>query len=135
MGAYEYVRMPFGLCNAGATFQRAMEGVLKGLSCASPYVDDILTASTTFEENLADLESVFMRLKLAKLKIKARKCRFGFQETKFLGFIVSREGIKVCPSRADCIRNYPTPQNVKNVRSFLGLASYYRKFIKDLATS
>ena len=134
MGAYEYIRMPFGLCNAGATFQRAMEGVLDGLTCASAYIDDVMTASESFEQHLVDLESVFKRLKDAKLKIKPKKCTFGYQETKFLGFIISRDGIKVCPSREACIRNYPTPKTPKNVRQFLGLASYYRKFIKDFAT-
>jgi len=134
MGSYEYLRMPFGLCNAGATFQRAMEGVLEGLDCASPYVDDVLTSSSSFKEHLVDLEKVLTRLQDAKLKIKSRKCSFGFQETKFLGFIISKDGIKVCPSREECIRNYPVPKCAKHVRQFLGLASYYRKFIKSFAT-
>ena len=72
MGAYQYIRMPFGLCNATATFQRAMESVLEGFKCAYSYVDDILTASITFDQHLVDLESVFVRLQKAKLKIKPK---------------------------------------------------------------
>ena len=134
VGSFEWVNMPFGLCNAGATFQRAMESVLDGLEASTAYIDDILTASETFEEHLADLEKVLQRLRKHKLKIKPRKCTFGARETKFLGFIVSKDGLKLCPSRDECIRQYPRPRNAKGIRQFLGLASYYRKFLRNFAT-
>lgn len=93
VGSFEWVNMPFGLCNAGATFQRAMESVLDGLESSTAYIDDILTASETFEGHLADLERVLQRLRKHKLKIKPKKCTFGARETKFLGFIVSKDGL------------------------------------------
>ncbi len=132
-GVFEFTRMPFGLCNAGATFQRAMEQMLVGIECAIAYIDDIMTSSIDFNTHMGDLRRVFDVLRKHKLKMKARKCVFGARETKFLGFLVSKEGIRVCPSRSDCIRNYPQPRNVRNIREFLGLASYYRKFIRGFA--
>jgi hypothetical protein len=133
MGVFEFLRMPFGLCNAGATFQRAMERMLHGITFATAYIDDILVSSRDFQGHIKHLDEEFRRIKDEKLKMKPKKCTFGFKETKFLGFIVSESGIKVCPSRNDCIANYPTPKTSKQVRSFLGLASYYRKFIDRFA--
>ena len=76
LGVFEFERMPFGLCNAGATFQRAMDSMLRGLSFASAYIDDIMVASKTFEEHLQHLEAVFKRLRECRLKVKTRKCQF-----------------------------------------------------------
>ncbi len=132
-GVFEFTRMPFGLCNAGATFQRAMELMLRDIDCAMAYIDDIMTSSANFETHMNDLRKVFNAIRKHKLKIKGRKCVFGARETKFLGFLVSKDGIRVCPSRSDCIRNYPQPQSAKNIKEFLGLASYYRKFIQGFA--
>ena len=125
--------MPFELCNARATFQRAMEGMLEGLDQSSAYVDDILTHSKSFEEHLDDLEQVFICLRKENLKAKPKKCKFGFRETKFLGFIISKEGLKVDPTKTDAMRNYPAPTKSKDVKKFLGLASYYRKFIEKFS--
>ena len=133
-GTFMFLRMPFGLCNAGASFQRAMEEVCQDLPQSTAYIDDVITASTGFENHLNDLRKVFIKLRLAKLKIKPSKCKFGCSEIKFLGFIVSREGIKVCQSRSDTIENYPRPKNAKAIQRFIGLINYYRKFIKDFAT-
>jgi len=137
-GSYEFNRMPFGLCNAGATFQRAMEELLEDLEYAMAYIDDVMVSSTGFDDHLKHLRKVFGILREKKLKMKPTKCHFGFRETKFLGFIVSAEGMKVCPSRSETIANYPRPTTAKGVRSFLGLASYYRRFIpgfSDIASS
>ena len=132
-GHFEFKRMPFGLCTAGATFQRNMEELLKGLEFARNYIDDIMVASKTFEEHLKHLELVLTRLREAKLKVKPTKCNIADHETKFLGFLVSEKGIKVCDSRSDAIKDYPIPTTQKQVRSFLGLASYYRRFINGFS--
>ena len=134
-GLFEFTRMPFGLCNAGATIQRAMEQMLRDVENSMAYVDDIMTSSLNFEDHLGDLRDVFEVIRKHKLKVKARKCVFGAKEVKFLGFLVSKNGIRVCPSRSECIKNYPQPLNVRNIKEFLGLASYYRWGIMALAFS
>ena len=125
--------MSFGLCTAGASFQRAMDEMLEGIECSTAYIDDILTASCGFNNHLRDVQRVFERLKKARLKMKPAKCKFGFKATKFLGFIVSAEGLKVDESRCEAIKNYPRPKTPRQVRKFLGFASFYRLFVKGFA--
>ena len=132
-GSFEFKRMPFGLCNAGATFQRHMQQLLEEFEFARNYIDDIIISSRTFEEHLIHLEQVLTKLRTAKLKVKPTKTHVADHETKYLGFLVSEEGIKVCPSRSEAITNYPQPTSQKEVRSFIGLASYYRKFIEGFS--
>ena len=120
-GTFTFLRMPFGLCNAGATFQRAMEEMCEDLPNSSAYIDDVVTASDSFKNHLKDLRKVFEKLRTAKLKIKPSKCKFGCSEIKFLGFIVSKEGIKVCQSRSETIENYPRPKTPKQIQKFVGL--------------
>ena len=134
IGLFEWNRMPMGLCNSGATFQRAMDKMLIDEPHTRAYVDDIMIACNSFNEHIECLEKTFMRLREYGLKVKPKKCMFGDSETMFLGFIVSGDGMKVCESRSDCIRRYPRPQNTKQVRQFLGLASYYRKFIRNFSS-
>ena len=132
-GHYEYTVMPFGLCNAPATFQRLMALIfsgLIGLDCLI-YLDDIIIFSPTFEIHLIRLDKVFNRLKDQNLKIKLTKCKFGLSSVKFLGHIVSSEGIGVDLEKISSIQEWKFPQNVTEMRSFLGLASYYRRFIED----
>lgn len=123
--------MPFGLCNAGATFERLMERVLSNLSwkVCLVYLDDIIILSKTFDEHLENLTQVFERLKGANLKMNPKKCILLQKEVSFLGHIVSEEGIATDPSKIEAIKHWPIPRSVKEVRSFLGLCSYYRKFI------
>ena len=130
-GLYEFKVLPFSLCNAPATFERLIEIVLAGLHWETclVYLDDIIVCGKTFEEMVKNLDEVFSRLQQAGLKLKARKCHLFAQRVEFLGHIVSEEGVSTDPKKTECIRNWPIPSTVKEVRSFLGFCSYYRRFI------
>jgi hypothetical protein len=134
-GIYEFTIMPFGLTNAPATFQRLMNTVLNGMinNGVMVYLDDIIIYSKTFEEHLEKLEEVFRRIKVAGLKIKPSKCEFLETEFTFLGHVVGKDGIKPDPKKIEKVKDFPRPTTVTKIRSFLGLASYYRKFIKNFA--
>ena len=128
--------MPFGLCNAPATFQRLMDCVLAGLPWSSclVHIDDAIIIGRSFEEHLHHLQQVLDRLKSAGLKITPQKCHFLQHEVSFLGHIVSTRGVSPDPSKTSKIREWPTPTSVQEVQPFLGLANYYRPFTKDFAT-
>ena len=127
--------MPFGMCNAPATFQRLMEVVLAGLLWKNcfVYIDHVLVCSNTFEEHLTHLEEVLSRLQQAGLRLKAKKCLFLRDEVSYLGHVVTSQGIKPDQAKTEKIRDYPAPTDVSQVRQFLGLASYYRKFVPEFA--
>ena len=134
-GLYEFRKMPFGLVNAPATFQRLMEVVLHGLArrgCLD-YLDDIIVIGRTLEEHNINLINVLQRLRKAFLKLKPPKCKIAQLEVEYLGHIVSQEGIRTDPKKLQAVKEFPLPGNVKTLRSFLGLASYYRRFIPDFA--
>ena len=134
-GHYEFNVMPFGLTNAPATFQCLMECTLAGLSgeqCLI-YLDDIIIFSTTFEEHLQHLASVFDRLRSAGLKLKAKKCSFANTHVNYLGHVISRHGIEPDKAKIAAVSTYPTTQNCKDVKQFLGLSNYYRRFIPAYA--
>ena len=132
-GLYEFNVMPFGLHNAPATFQRAMQEVLRGLNWKFVfcYLDDVIIFSRSFEEHLDHLKQVFDRLREAGLKLQPKKCTFGQTEVKYLGHIVSKDGIATDPAKLQIVKDYPTPTKVSEVRSFLGFVGYYRRYIKD----
>ena len=134
-GLYQFKVMPFGLCNPPATFQRLMDRVLSGLKWSSclVYFDDIIVVGTTFQEHLHHLTSVFTRLRGAGLKLKPKKCTLCRQQVTFLGHIVSTDGVATDPSKTEAVSKWPIPQNRKEVQQFLGLANYYRRFVKDFA--
>ena len=140
MGFYEFNRMPFGLCNARATFQRLMEhcmGEMNLRDCLI-YLDDVIIFSTTFEEHLERLEAVFERLKDHNLKLKASKCEFMKSCVTYLGHVVSENGIETDPDKAEAVRTWPIPRT-KDVRAYLGftgkLSSFYPELRKDSQTS
>jgi len=134
-GAFHYNRMNFGLTNAPATFARLMQRVLEGLCWATclVYLDDIICFSADFRDHLIRLAEIFQRFRVANLKLKPSKCIFGRDKIKFLGFIVSENGVQPAPDLCKAVETFPTPTSVKQVRSFLGLSGFYRKFIKDYA--
>ena len=127
--------MPFGLKNAPAVFQRLMQRVLIGLNpdqgpdFVSVYLDDILVFSETFEKHLEHLQQVIERLTAAGLELKPSKCPFICQEVEYLGHLITPSGIRPNPNRVKAVREFPVPQSVREVRQFLGVASYYRRFI------
>ena len=134
-GHYEFNRMPFGLANAPATFQRFLDNVLRPVKTkfAMVYLDDVIVYSKTIKDHLNHLRSVFDLLRKAGLKIKPSKCIFLQTEVEYLGHIFTKEGIKPDPKKQKAVKEYPAPKNVDQTRSFLGLAGYYRKFIKNFA--
>ena len=135
-GHYEFRVMPFGLCNAPSTFQRLMETVLAGLtrSCCLVYLDDVMVIGKNFFEHLDNLRNVFERFRIANLKLKPEKCCLAGSEVLYLGYVVSREGILADPAKIDAVKNFPQPFDVRSLRSFLGLASYYRRFIENFSS-
>lgn len=134
-GLYEFTTMPFGLCNAPGTFQRLMECVLRGLTwqIALIYLDDVLVYSRTFDDHLQHLRLVFDRFRTAGLKLKPSKCHFGQKQVNYLGHVITRDGIQPDPEKIKVVQEYPVPGTVKDVRAFMGLTNYYRKFVKDFA--
>ena len=124
------------VANAPAIFQHLMDCVLAGIQWSSclVYIDDIIIVGRSFEEHLHHLQQVFDRLKSAGLKIHPSKCHFLQNKVNFLGHIVSTEGVSPDPSKISIVKEWPTPKSVKEVQQFLGLANYYRRFIKNFAT-
>ena len=108
---YEFIRIPFGLCNAPATFQQLMQVVLAGLEwdCCFVYVDDILVASKSFKEHLYHFQLVFDRICKADLCLKPIKCLFLCEEVPYLGYVISKHGIRPDPSKTDKVWQFPTP--------------------------
>jgi len=134
-GLFEFKTMPFGLTNAPATFQRVMEIAMRGLQWTSCliYLDDIIIFGSTFHEQLDRLRQVLQRVRLAKLKLKPEKCALFQREVPFLGHIVSGDGIRPNPNNIAKVKAWEVPRNVTEVKQFLGLCSYYRRFVKGFS--
>lgn len=132
-GLYEFKVMPFGLCNAPATFERMMDNLLRNLkwTMCLCYLDDIIVYSQDFDDHLERLETVLNCIKNAGLILNSKKCTFCARQINILGHLVSREGIRPDPEKVRAVQNFPVLKNIRDVRSFLGLCSYYRRFIKD----
>jgi hypothetical protein len=134
-GHYEFNRMPFGLKTAPATFQRAMDNVLRGLQgihCLV-YLDDVIIFSKSLTEHVQKLKAIFDRFRQTNLKIQLDKSHFLRKEVLYLGHTITNEGLKPNTDKIDAVINYPIPETTTQIKSFLGLIGYYRKFIKDFA--
>ena len=134
-GSYQFRRLPFGLTNAGATFQRVMDIAMHGanLNICLIYLDDIIVFSKTVPEHLTRLRILFDKLRCANLKLKPSKCNILRDKITFLGHVVSKVGIETDPEKTRSVDEWPRPRSVHDVRSFLGLCSYYRKFVQNFA--
>lgn len=134
-GHFEFLRMPMGLKNSPSTFQRVMDNVLRDLQnrICLVYLDDIIVFSTSLQEHIGNLEKVFQRLRESNFKIQLDKSEFLKLETAYLGHVITREGIKPNPEKLKAIKNYPIPKTSTEIKRFLGLLGYYRKFIPDFA--
>ena len=133
-GLFQYRRIPFGLTNAPATFQRLMTSLFSGKEWPFVfiYLDDILIASKSMEDHVVHVAKVLDRLSEAGLRLKPSKCAFGQQEIDYLGFTITTKGIKPNDAKVRAVKGFPRPGSAKEVKSFLGLVNFYRRHIKDL---
>lgn len=134
-GLFEWNRMPFGLCNAPGTFQRLMERVFgdqQGQSLLL-YLDDIVVFSSSVSQHIERLKVVLSRLECEGLKAKLSKCAFFQREVKYLGHVISAQGVSTDPSKIEAVSQWRCPTSVSELRSFLGFASYYRRFVEGFA--
>jgi len=126
--------MPFGLSNAPAVFQELMNIVLQECEgLATAYLDDVLIFSKTPEEHLQHLKDIFKRIRQHGLKLKLKKCSFFQNKTEYLGFVISDKGIQPGQKKVKDIRYLPSPTNVREIRGFIGMCSYYRRFIPNFS--
>ena len=134
--SYLWKRMPMGLASSAQAFNHAMATVFKDMSFRQLliYADDLLLHSNSFEGHCIHLQMVFDRLRDANLRLHPAKCSFGIESIKYLGHILTPKGIKINPAKIDIIRNYPVPKNVTQLRAYLGLVQYFRKFLRNNAT-
>ena len=133
LGKYQFNRVPFRLAQAPAYFQKLINDILKGCNFAMGYLDDIIIYSRSEKEHLEHLEEIFTRLKRAGLKLKLEKCCFFKKYIQYLGHLISADGIQPLPEKLESIAKMPAPKNPKEVKQFLGLVGYYRKFVPRFA--
>ena len=133
VGFYECERMPFGLTNAPSTFQRLMESTLKDSPNCLVYLDDIVIFSRTYEDHWKHLQDLFQKLEKAGLLLKPSECTLFRNRVKYLGHVISEDGIATDPDKTKSVKDLPVPSNVHELRSTIGFLSYYRRFVKDFA--
>ena len=133
VGLYEFCRMPFGLSGAPSSFQRLMDKTLPGLSFVTIYLNDILIHSKDVQSHINHLETVFLRLCDAGLTFKGSKCNIGMSSVQYLGHVFSASGMFPDPNKTKVVAEWPSPTNVTEVRQFLGLASYYRRYVENFS--
>ena len=134
-GKFEFNVTPFGLCNAGASYQRLMDITLSSLSSSRilAYMDDIVVFSRSFPEHLYDLTEIVQRLQTSNISLKLSKCLFASSKVDFLGYELSRNGIQPQARLTDAIRTYQRPSTKKELKGFLGLAGFYRAFVPNFS--
>ena len=132
-GLFHFTRTPFGLRNAAQTFQRFIDDILRGLDFVFAYVDDLLVASSSPEEHESHLELLFQRLKNSGVVINQAKCVFGLPQVRFLGHQIDAQGISPLPEKVSDITSFPLPETVNQLRRFLGMLNFYRRFLPHCA--
>ena len=134
-GLWEFNVMPFGLCNAPATFQRLMDNVLRDpeWEAGRDYINDVIIGSSKFKNHLWDMTNLFKKLRKANLKVKLNKCAFGMKKVIYLGHELLAEGVRPNPKKVEAIDRMQPPVDISGLRRFLGLTSYYQKFIYKYA--
>ena len=132
-GLFRYNRLPFGVSAAPAIFQRTIEGVLQGISNVCVYLDDIIITGRTEKEHLENLDRVLTRLEEAGMRLKRSKCAFLLPAVEYLGHHISSEGLRPTQEKIRAIVEAPAPQDVTQLRAFLGLVNYYGKFVGQLS--
>ena len=135
LGLYQFTRLPYGVASAPAQFQKVMDTLLQGLPGVICYIDDILITGATTAEHLHNLEEVLSRLKEHGVRVKSAKCKFLASSVEYLGHRIDAKGLHTTDGKLQAILQAPTPRNVTELRSFLGLVNYYGKFIPNLATT
>ena len=134
-GLYDFTVMPFGLQGAPATFQRLMDSLLRGVGdYAAAYLDDLVVYSSEWEEHLTHLRAVFERIRGAGLTAKPGKCKLGTVQCVYLGHTVGNGEVRPESTKIDAVSKFPRPETKKEVRAFLGLSGYYRRFIANYST-
>jgi hypothetical protein len=135
LGFFEYVKMPFGLSNSPATYQRLMEEVLGdyNMTICVIYLDNLIIFSETYEQHLERIDMILTRLHDNNLKLSPEKCHFFQGRVQFLGHVVSPDGIETDPFKIEKIRNWKTPTNADELRSFISFCGYYRRFFKNFS--
>ena len=134
-GLFQYNRLPFGIASAPSLFQRIMENILSDIPKVSVYLDDILVTGKDSAEHLYNLHRVLQRLESAGLTLKKSKCTFEVSSVEYLGHIIDAKGLHPSESKVRAIRDAPSPTNITELKSFLGLLNYYHKFLPNLATT
>ena len=134
-GLYRYTRLPFGVAFAPAIFQKAMDGILQGITHCICYLDDILVTGRSDEEHLQNLRRVLQRLWEHGMKLRHDKCIVFQNSVEYIGHTISAEGVHTTTKKLKAIVDAPPPCNVSELRSFLGLLNYYGKFIPNLAAT
>lgn len=134
LGSFEYIRMPMGLKGAPATFQRIMDDFRKRLRAqVFIYIDDLIITSETPVDHLTDIDEVLGKIEQIGMKLKASKCEFARKEVRFLGYVLSKDGIRPNPDKTKAMDSSPTPTSVNDVKAFLGMCSFFRRFVFDFA--
>ena len=133
-GLFQYNRLPFGVASAPAIFQRSMDSLLQGIEGVSVYIDDILITGSSIEEHLQTLDTVLQRLESAGLRLNRSKCFFLRPRIEYLGYAIDEEGLHPTEEKVKAIKDAPTPKNVAELRSFLGIVNYYSRFLPNLST-
>jgi len=135
LGTYEYLVMPFGLCNAPAAFQRWINEVLMEHidMCCIVYLDDVLIYSNNLQQHRKDVSNILEAIRKSGMKVKPSKCEFHQSETEYLGFIIGQEGVKTDPVKTRAIWDWTTPKTIKEIQCFLGFCNFYRQFIEGFS--